>query len=161
MEFGVKFIPKVDQSLCSWNIFLSIHLKENSIVWLAQIHKHGILMVLPLSKQPISTQRMPTGELSLLLSLVKIKFLICNEFINKIHPVRTSSDEIQQEALKHSCGNHTDLKHAITVRWQTDRQWKGSPDILPSEFCLHEFGQTPPAISGFMREHLDPVVKSH
>ena len=70
-EFKVKLTPKNDKAVYSQSLPMPIHLKEDLIVELALMHKHGIVTVLPLSKyaSPIFAQRKPNGKLRLLVDL--------------------------------------------------------------------------------------------
>ena len=81
---------------------MPIHLKEDLDVELAQMHKHGIVTVLPFPKyaSPIFAQRKPNGKLRLLVDLRKINSLIADDYTNKNHPVSTLSDAAQQLAGK-------------------------------------------------------------
>ena len=61
-EFKVKLTPKDDKAVYNQSLPRPIHLKEDLIVELALMHKHGIITVLPFSKyaSPIFAQRKPT-----------------------------------------------------------------------------------------------------
>ena len=49
-EFKVKLTPKDDKAVYSQRLPIPIHLKEDSIVELALMHKYGIITVPPFSK---------------------------------------------------------------------------------------------------------------
>ena len=49
-EFKVKLTPKDDKAVNGQNLTMPIHPKEDLIVELAQMHKYGIITVLPFSK---------------------------------------------------------------------------------------------------------------
>ena len=100
-EFKVILTPKDEKTVCSQNLPMPIHLKENLIVELAVMHKNGIIIVLPFSKDAntIFAQRKPNGKLHLLLDHNKIKTLIADDYTNNIHLVSTLSD-----AAKHLAG---------------------------------------------------------
>ena len=61
-EFKVKLSPKDDKAVCSQNSPMLIHLKEDLIIYLALMHKNGIITILLFSKKasPIFAQRQPT-----------------------------------------------------------------------------------------------------
>ena len=96
-EFKVKLIPEDVKS--AYNIYLPmpIHIREDSIIELALMHKEGTI-TLQLSfkyASPIFAQRKPNGKLSLLVDLRKISSLIADDFTNNNHPVNTLSDAAQ------------------------------------------------------------------
>ena len=93
-EFKVKLTPKDDKAVYGKSLPMPIHLKEDLIVELALMRKHGIITVLPFSKyaSPIFTQWKPNGKLRLLVDLRKINGLIADDYTNNNHPVSTLSD---------------------------------------------------------------------
>ena len=101
-EFKVKLSPKDDEAVYSQKLPIPIHLKEDLIVVLAQMHKYGIVTVLHFSKygRPIFAQRKPNGELRLLMDLRKINSLIADGYINNNYPVSSLSDAAQHLAGK-------------------------------------------------------------
>ena len=101
-EFKVKLKPKDDKSVYSQKLPMPIHLKEDLIVELALMHKHGIITVLLLSKyaSPIFAQRKPNGKLRLLVDLRKINTLIADDYTNNNHAVSTLSDAARHLAGK-------------------------------------------------------------
>ena len=94
MEFKVKSTPEDDKVVYSQNLPMPIHLKEDLIVEMAQLHKYGIITGLPISKyaSPIFAQRKHNGKLRLLVDLRKIHSLIEDDYTNNNHPVSTLSD---------------------------------------------------------------------
>ena len=62
MEFKLKLISKDDKAVYSHNLLMPIHLKRDSIVELALMHKYGITTALPFSKNasPIFEEKKPT-----------------------------------------------------------------------------------------------------
>ena len=63
-EFKVKLTPKDDKVVYSQSLPMPIHLKEDLIVELALMHKHGIITVLPFFKyaSPVFAQRQSNGK---------------------------------------------------------------------------------------------------
>ena len=92
-EFKVRLTPKDDKTVYSQSLPMLIHLKEDIVVELALMHKHGIITVLPFSKyaSPIFAQRKPNGKLRLLVDLTEINTLIADDYTNNNHPVSTLS----------------------------------------------------------------------
>ena len=76
---------------------MPIHLKEDLLVELALMHKHGIITVLLFSKHasPIFAQRKPNGKLRLLVNLRKINTLIPDDYTINNQPIGTLSDAAQ------------------------------------------------------------------
>ena len=101
-EFKVKLTPKNDKAVNSQSLPMPIHLKEDLIVELVLMHKHGIITVLPFSKyaSPIFAQRKPNGKLRLLVDLRKNNSRIADDYTNNNHPVSTLSDAAQHLAGK-------------------------------------------------------------
>ena len=93
-ELQMKLTPKDDKTVYSQSPPMTIHLKEDLIVELALMHKHGIITVLPFSKyaSPILGQRKATGKLHLLVDLRKINSLIAEDYTNSNCPVSTLSE---------------------------------------------------------------------
>ena len=63
-EFKVKLTPKGDWAICSQSLPMPIHLKEDLIVELALMHKHGIITIPPFAKyaSPIFANAYPTAN---------------------------------------------------------------------------------------------------
>ena len=101
-EFKVKLTPKDNKAVYGQSLPTSIHLREDLIVDLAQMHKYGKITVLPFSKyaSPIFAQRKPNGKLRLLVDLRKINSLIADDYTNNNHLVSTLSDAAQHLAGK-------------------------------------------------------------
>ena len=107
MDFGMntdfkrKLTPKDDKAVYSQNMPMPIHLKEDLIVGLALMHKHGIITVLPFWKNASPTlQRKLNGKLPLLINLREINTLKADDYTNNNHPVSTLSDAAQHLAGK-------------------------------------------------------------
>ena len=81
---------------------MPIHLKEDLIVELALVHKHGIITVLLFSKYtiPIFGKRKSNGKLCLLVDLRKSNSLIADDYTNNNYPVSTLSYAAQHLAGK-------------------------------------------------------------
>ena len=166
-EFKVKFTPKDDKAVYSQSLPMPIHLKQDLIVELALMHKHGIITVLPFSKyaSPIFAQRKPNGKLRLLVELRKINSLIADDYTNKNHPVSTLSDAAQHLAGK-SLFCKLDCSQAYHCLQMADQR---SVEMLAFNFSSRTFAykrlaqglsRSVSAFSSFMREYLDPVVKA-
>ena len=166
-EFKVKLTPKDDKAVCSQNLPMPIHLKEDLIVELALMHKYGIIRVLPFSKyaSTIFAQRKPNGKLRLFVELRKINSLIADDYTNNNHPVSTLSDAAQHLAGK-SLFCKLDCSQAYHCLQMADKR---SVEMLAFNFSSRTFASTRlaqglsrsvSAFSSFMREYLDPVVKA-
>ena len=166
-EFKAKLTTKDDEVVYSQSLPMPIHLKEDLIVELALMNKYGIITVLPFSKyaSPIFAQRKPTGKLRLLMDLTKKEKLIAYDYTNNNHPVSTLSDAAQHLAgkslfCKLDCSQ---VYHCLQMA-----------DQLPVEMLAFSFAgrtfaykrlaqgltRSVSAFSSFMREYLDPVVKT-
>ena len=166
-EFKVKFTTKDDKAVYNQNLPMPIHLKEDLIVELASMHKYGIITVLLFSKyaSPIFAQRKPNGKLRLLVDLRKINSLIADDYTNNNHPVSTLSDAAQHLAGK-SLFCKLDCSQAYHCLQMADQR---SVEMLAFKFASRTFAykrlaqglsRLVSAFSSFMREYLDPVVKS-
>ena len=166
-EFTVKLTPKDDKAVYSQNIPMPIHLKEDLIVELAFMHKYGIITVLPFSKyaSPIFAQRKHNGKIRLLVDLSKINTLMADDYTNNIHPVGTLSDAAQHLAGK-SLFCKLDCSQAYHCLQMADQR---SVEMLAFNFASRTFAyrrfaqglsRSVSAISSFMLEYLDPVVKA-
>ena len=146
---------------------MPIHLKEDLIVELALMHKYGIMTDLPFSKyaSPISAQRTPNGKIHLLVDLRKINTLIADDCTNNNHPVSTLSDAAQHLAGK-TLFCELDCSQAYLCLQMADQR---SVEMLASTFASGTFAYrrlaqgvniSVSAFLSFMREDLDPVVKT-
>ena len=144
-----------------------IQLKEDLIVELALMQKYGIITVPPFSKyaSPIFAQTKPNGNLRLLVDLREINILIADDYTNNNHPVSTLSDAAQHLAGK-SLFCKLDCSQACHCLQMADQR---SVEILAFNFASRTFAykrlaqglrRSVSALSSFMREYLDPVVKA-
>ena len=80
-EFTVKLTPKDDSPAYSQSLPSPVNLKDDILVELALLHKHGIITALPFSKyaSPIFAQKKPNGKLRLLVDIEKINNLISDD----------------------------------------------------------------------------------
>ena len=101
-EFKVKLTPKDNSPAYSQSLPAPIKLKQDILVELAMLHKHGIITTLPFSKfaSPIFAQEKPNGKLRLLVDLRKINNLISDDYISNDHTVSTLVDAAQHMAGK-------------------------------------------------------------
>ena len=136
-EFKVKLTPKDDKAVYSQSLPMPIHLKEDLIVELALMHKHGIITVLLFSKyaSPIFAQRKPNGKLRLLVDLRKTNSLIADDYTNNSHPVSTLSDAAQHLAGK-SLFCKLDCSQAYHCLQMADQR---SVEILAFNFASRTF----------------------
>ena len=166
-EIKLKLAPKDDKAVYSQNLPMSIHLKEDLIVELAFMHKYGIITVLLFSKyaSPNFAQRKPNEKLRLLLDLRKINTLVADDYTNNNHPVCTLSDAAQHLAGK-SLFCKLDRSQAYHCLQMADQRWV---EMLAFDFASRTFAykrlarclsRSVSALSSFMREYLDPVVKA-
>ena len=166
-EFKVRLTPKDDEVVYSQSLPMPIHLKENLIVEIALLHQYGIITVLPFSKyaSPIFAQRKPNGKLRLLVDLRKINTLIADDYTNNNHPVSALSDAAQYLAGK-SLFCKLDCSQAYHCLQMADQR---SLEMLAFNFASRTFAykrlaqglsRSVSAFSSFMREYLDPVVKT-
>ena len=166
-EFKVRLTPKDEKAVYSQNLPMPIHLKEDSTVELALMHKYGIITVLPFSKyaSPIFAQRKPNGKIRLLVDLRKINTLTADDYTNNNHPVSTLSDAAQHLAGK-SLFCKLDCSQAYHCLQMADQR---SVEMLAFNFASRTFAnkrlaqglsRSVSAFSSFMREYLDPVVKA-
>ena len=156
--FNVKLRPKDDEAVYSHNLPMPIHLKEDSIVELALMHKYGVITVSPFSKYPgpIFAQWQPDG---------KLRLLVADAYTNNKQPVSTLSDAAQHLAGK-SLFCKLDCSQAYHCLQMADQR---SVEKLPFNFASRSFAykrlaqglsRSVSAFSTFMREYLDPVVKA-
>ena len=166
-EFKVKLTPKDDKAVYSQSLPMPIHLKEDLIVEMALMHKHGIITVLPFSKyaSPIFAQRKPNGQLRLLLDLRKINTLIADDYTNTNHPVSTLSDAAQHLAGK-SLFCELDCSQAYHCLQRAEQR---SVEKLAFNFASRTFAykrlaqglsRSVSAFSSLILEYLDPFVKA-
>ena len=166
-EFKVKLAPKDDKAVYSQSLQTPIHLKIDLIVEVVLMHKYGIITVLPFSKyaSPIFAQRKPNGNLRLLVDLRKINSLIADDYTNNNHPVSTLSDAAQHLAGK-SLFCKLDCSQAYHCLQMADQRSVETPafNFASRTFAYKRLAQglsrSVSAISSFMREYLDPVVKA-
>ena len=146
---------------------MPIHLKEETIVELALMHKYGIITVLPFPNyaSPIFEQRKPNGKLRLLVHLRKINSMIADDYTNNNHPVSTLSDAAQHLAGK-SLFCKLDCSQACHCMKMADQR---SVEMLAFNFASRTFAynrlsqclsRSVSAFSCFMRENLQPFVKA-
>ena len=131
------------------------------------MHKYGIIRVLPFSKyaSPIFAQRKPNGNFRLLVDLGKINTLIADDYTNNNYPVSTLSDAAQHLAGK-SLFCKLDCSQAYHCLQMADQR---SVEMLAFNFASRTFAykrlaqglsRSASAVSSFMLEYLDPVVKA-
>ena len=166
-EFKVKLTPKDDSPAYSQSLPTSISLKEDILVELALLHKHGILTTSPFSKyaSPSFAQKKPNRKLRLLVDLRKIKNLISDDYISNNHPVSTLKDAAQHMAGKklffkldcsqvHHCLQMADQRSIETLAF----------NFASRTFAYRRLAQglsrALSAFSSFMREYLDRVIKA-
>ena len=165
--FKVKLTPKDESPIYTQSLPVTINLKEDLLVELALMHRYGIIMTLPFSKDasPIFAQRKPNGKLRLLIDLRIINALISDDYINNSHPVSTLSDAAQHLAgkklfCKLDCSQ---VYHCLEMAGQR------SIEILDFNFASRTFAykrlaqglsRALSAFSSFMREYLDKVIKA-
>ena len=146
---------------------MPIHLTEDLIVELALMHKYGIIVVLPFSKNasPIFAQRKSIGKLGLVVDLRKMNTLIADDYTNNNHPVSTLSDAAQHLAKK-SLFCKLDCSQAYHCLQMADQR---SMEMLASIFASRTFAyrrlaqglsRSASAFSSIMLEYLDAVVKA-
>ena len=166
-EFKVKLTPKDDKVVYIQSLPMPIHVKEDLIVELAHMHKHGIITVLPFSKyaSPIIAQRKSNGKLRLLVDLRKINNLIAEDYFKINHPVSTLSDAAQHLVGK-SVICRRDCSQAYRCLQVVDQR---SVKMLAFNFISRTFAYnrlakslrlSVSALSRFLREYLNPIVKA-
>ena len=158
-EFKVKLTPKDDSPAYTQSLIAPINLKEDILVELSMLHKHGIITTLPFSKyaNPIFAQKKPNGKLRLLVDLRKINNLITDDYINNNHPVSTLVDAAQHLAGKKLCCK-LDCSQAYHCLPMADQR---SIEMLAFNFASRTFAyrrlaqglsRALSALSSFMRE---------
>ena len=163
----MKLTPKHDKAVYSQSLPMPIHLKEDLIVELALMHKHGIITVLPFSKyaSPIFAQRKPNGKLRLFLDLRKINTLIADDYTHNNYPVSTLSDAAQHLAEKSLFCKLVCSQAYHCLQMAVQR----SVEMLAFNFASRTFAykrlakslsRSVSAFSSFLREYLDPVDKA-
>ena len=166
-EFKVQLTPLDNRPAYSQSRPASINLKDDVLVELALLHKYGIIATLPFSKydSPIFAQRKPNGKLRLLVDLRKINTLIADDYINNNHPVSTLTDVAQHMAGKNVFCK-LDCSQAYHCLQMADQQ---SIELLAFIFASRTFAyrrlaqglrRSLSALSSFIREYLDPVIKT-
>ena len=166
-EFKVQLTPLNNRPAYSQRLPAPVNLKDDILVELALLHKHGIITTLPFSKyaSPIFAQRKPNEKIRLLVKLRKINTLIADDYINNNNPVSTLTDAAQHMAEKNLFCK-LDCSQAYHCLQMADQQ---SIEVLAFNFSSRTFAyrrlaQGPSrslsAFSSFIREYLDPVVKA-
>ena len=166
-EFKVQLTPLDNRPAYSQNPSAPINLKDDILVEIALLHKYGIITTQPFCKyaSPIFAQRKPNGKLRLLVDLRKINILIADDSINNNHPVSTLTDAAQHMAGK-NLFSKLDCSQAYHCLQMADQQ---SIELLAFNFASRTFAyrrlaqglsRSLSAFSGFIREHLDPVIKA-
>ena len=166
-EFKVKLTSKDNKTVYSQSLPMPIHLKEDLIVELYLMHKHGIITVLPFSKyaSPMFALRKPNGILRLLVDLKKIHTLIREDYTKNNLPVSTLSDAAQHLAGK-SLFCKLDCCQAYHCLQTSDQR---SEEKLAFNFASRKFAyqrlaqslsRSVSAFLRFMPEYLDPFVKA-
>ena len=166
-DIKVKHTPEDDYPAYSQSLPAPINLKEDILVELAMLHKYGIITTLPFSKyaSPIFAQKKPNGKLRLLVDLRKINNLISDDYINNNHPVSTLVDAAQHMAGK-KLFCKLDCSQAYHCLQMADQR---SIEMLAFNFASRTFAylrlaqclsRSLSAISSFMREYLDKVIKA-
>ena len=166
-EFKVKLTPKDDSPAYSQSLPTPISLKEDIYVELALLQRYRIIISLPFSKyaSPIFAQKKPNGNLGLLVDLRQINNLISDDYINNNHPVSTLTD-----AAQHITGKKLfcklDCSQAYHCLQMADQR---SIEMLAFKFASRTFAYgrlaqglscALSAVSSFMREYLDKVIKA-
>ena len=165
-KFKVKVTPKDDKSLYSQNLPMPIHLKD-LIVELALMYKNGIITELPFSKyaSPMFAQRKPNGKLRHLVDPRKINSLIVDDYTNNNRPVSTLSDSAQHLAgkslfCKLECYQAYHCLQMADQRSVEKLAFNFSGRTFSFKRLAHRLSRSVSALSSFMREYLDPVVKA-
>ena len=146
---------------------MSTNLKEDLIVELALVHKYGFINLLPLSKyaKTIFAQRKPNGKLRLLVDVWKINSLNGDDYTNNIHPVCTLSYAALHLAGK-SLFCKLDCSQAYHCLQMADQRSVEMPafNFVCTSFAYIRLAKglstSVSALSSFMGEYLDPVVKA-
>ena len=168
-EIKVERTPKNDCPAYSQRLPAPINLKEDILVELALMHKYGVITTLPFSNfaTPMFAQKKPNGKMRLLVELRKINDLISDDYINNNHPVSTLDDGAQHLAGKNLfffC--KLDCSQAYRCLQMADQQ---SIEMLAFNFASRTFAyrhlaqglsRALSAISNFMREYLDKIIKA-
>ena len=141
--------------------------KEDIIVELGLMYKHGTVRVLLISKyeSPIFAQKKPNGKLRLLVDLRKFNSLIADDVFKNNHPVRTLSDAAQHLAGK-SLFCKTDSSQVYQSLQMVDQRsvellvFKFASRIFAYKILAEGLSRSLSAFSCFMREYLDTIVKA-
>ena len=171
-EFTVKLTPKDASPAYSQSLHTPSNLKEDILVELALLHKHGIITTLPFSKyaSPIFAQKKPNGKLRLLVDLKKINNLLSDDYINNNHTVSTLTDAVQHMAGKKLfCKLDCCLLLSLQAYHCLPMAEQRSIEMLAFNFASRTFAyrrlaqgfsRALSAFSSFMREYLDRVIKA-
>ena len=166
-EFKVQLTPLEQQAVYSQSLPVPINLKDDILVELALLHKYRIITTQPFTKYagPIFAQKKPNGRLRLLVDLRKINTLTADDYNNNHHPVSTITDATQHMAWKNLFCK-LDCSQAYHCLQMADQQ---SIELLAFNFASRKFAyrrlaqglsRCLSAFSSFIREYLDPVIKT-
>ena len=167
-ELEVKLTPEDNKAVHSQSLTKPIHIEEDLIVELSLIHKYGstTILLFPKYTSPIFAQRKPNRKIRLVVDLWKISTLITDVYTNENQPVSTMSDAAQHQA-GNSLFRKLDCSQAYHCLQMADQR---SVEMLELIFVSRTFAnrifeqglnRSVSAISRFMGEYLDPVVKAH
>ena len=166
-EFKVKLTPKDNKAVCSQNLPMPTHLKEDSIVELALMRKYGIITVLPFSKyaSPFFAQRKPNGKIRLFVDLRKNNTLIADDYTNNHRAVSTLSDAAQHLAgkslfCKIDCSQGYHCLQMADQRSVESLAFNFASRTFAYERLAQDLSRFVSVFSSFMREYLDPVFKA-
>ena len=161
-EFKVQVTPSDNRPAYSQSLSAPINLKDDILVELALLHKYGIITTLPFSKyaSPIIAQRKPNGKLCLLVDLRKIYTLIADDYINNNHWVSILTDAAQPMAGKNLFCK-LDCSQAYHCLQMADRlAFNFASRTFAYRRLVQGFSCSLSAISSFIREYLNPVIKT-
>ena len=163
----MKLTPKDESPAYSQSLPAPINLKEDILVELAMLHKYRIITTLPFSKyaSPIFAQKIPNGNLRLLVDLRKINNLVSDDYVNNNHPVSTLVDAAQHmSGKKFFCKlDCSQVYHCLQMANQQ------SIEMLAFNFASRTFAyrrlaqslsRSLSAFSSFMRKCFDKVIKA-
>ena len=166
-DITVKLTPKDESPAYSQSLPTPVNLEEDILVEQALLHIYEIITTLPFSKyaSPIFAQKKPNGKLRLLVDLRKINNLISDDYVNNNHPVSTLTDAAQHMAGK-KLFCKLDCSQAYHCLSMADQK---SIEMLAFNFASRTFAyrrlaqglsRALSALSSFMREYLDRVIKA-
>ena len=163
-EFKVQLTPLDNRPAYIQSLPAPINLKDDILGELALLHKYGIITTLPFSKYASCTKK-PNGKLRLSVDLRKNNTLIADDYINNNHPVSTVTDAAQHMAGKNLFCK-LDCSQAYHCLQMADQQ---SIELLAFNFASRTFAyrrlaqglsRSLSAFSSFIREYLDPVIRT-